>query len=48
MITGRVFAIPETQIDRQEESLVLKSIPMWDSPVLITARTTVMLKDEER
>ena len=48
MITGRIFAIPETQIDRQEESLVLKNIPMWDSPVLITTRTTVMLKDEER
>ena len=41
LITGRIFEIPEDRIVRRQDGLVLKAIPMWDSPVLIASRSAV-------
>ena len=41
MITGRIFEIAEDRIERREDGVMLKDIPMWDSPVLIASRTAV-------
>ena len=47
MITGRVFEIPEAQVCATDGGVVLKSVPMWDSPVLIASRGAVPLKQGE-
>lgn len=36
MITGRIFAIPESAVKRENGKTVLAGIPMWDSPVMIS------------
>ncbi len=46
MITGRVFEIPEECITREKDAIVLRGIPMWDSPVLIADVTSVPLRYE--
>ena len=40
MITGRVFEIPEKDIRREKDRLLL-TVPMWDSPVMIASRGAV-------
>ena len=42
MITGRVFEIPEKDIRREKDRLLL-TVPMWDSPVMIASRSAVPL-----
>ena len=42
MITGRVFEIPEKDIRREKDRLLL-TVPMWDSPVMIASRGAVPL-----
>lgn len=38
LMTGRVFEIPAANVVRRSNGLMLKDVPMWDSPVLITTR----------
>lgn len=35
MITGRVFKIPSSAVQRSAAQTVLENIPMWDSPIMI-------------
>ena len=42
MITGRVFEIPEKDIRREKDRLLI-TVPMWDSPVMIAPRGAVPL-----
>ena len=46
MITGRVFEIPAESVKYENEATVLSDIPMWDSPVMITDRLSVQLRQE--
>jgi len=43
MITGRVFEIPEKDV-RREKDRVLLTVPMWDSPIMIASRGAVPLQ----
>ena len=43
MITGRVFEIPAENVAYEQNGTVLKDVPMWDSPVMITDRLSVPL-----
>ena len=44
MITGRVFEIPAENVVCEQNGTVLKDVPMWDSPVMITDRHSVPLR----
>ena len=42
LITGGIFAIPADRLVRDGERLILKDIPVYDAPSLITDRTLVI------
>ena len=47
MITGRVFDIPAESVEREKDgAMVLKNLPMWDSPVMIADIVSVPLRYE--
>ena len=41
MITGRVFEIPAEMVEADCDGIVLRGIPMWDSPIAIAPRAAV-------
>ena len=44
MITGRVFEIPATSVESREGGIGVKSVPMWDSPILIAPRAAIPMR----
>ncbi len=42
MITGRVFEIPKSDIRNENGKTVFTGIPMWDSPVMISEKESVL------
>ena len=44
MITGRVFEIPAASAVRNGNGMLLKNVPLWDSPVAITSHDAVAVK----
>ena len=47
MITGRVFEIPAECIARENGAMILKNLPMWDSPVMIADVVSVPLRHQD-
>ena len=43
MITGRVFEIPGDSVVWKKDSMTLRNVPLWDSPVAIASRRAVTL-----
>ena len=48
MITGRVFAIPSDMVEFTKGGLLLKKVPLWDSPIAIVSRPSVTLARDWR
>lgn len=44
MITGRVFEIPGESVEQTAKGIVIKGVPMWDSPVAVVARGAVAMR----
>jgi len=44
MITGRVFEIPAESVERKDGAMVLKNLPMWDSPIMIADMSRVPMR----
>ena len=41
MISGKVYEINKSDVKNHGADVVFKSLPVWDSPILITERTHV-------
>ncbi len=46
LITGRVFEIPDSSIERRKDGMTLKGVPVWDSPVIVSSRRAIALARE--
>ena len=44
LITGRVFGIPRASVAGRADRMVLRQVPMWDSPVIVAPRAAIPLQ----
>ncbi len=44
LITGRVFGIPRASVAGRADGMVLRQVPMWDSPVIVAPRAAIPLQ----
>ena len=44
MVTGRVFEIPAASVKPRDGGIDIKSVPMWDSPILIAPRAVIPMR----
>jgi hypothetical protein len=45
MISGKVFDLDSTDWKNKDGEVVFKSLPVWDSVIMIAERSQIRLKD---
>ncbi|MBQ9431481.1 MAG: glycoside hydrolase [Kiritimatiellae bacterium] len=45
MITGRVFEIPAETVTHADNTTIIRDVPMWDSPVMVTDLQSVPMRE---
>ncbi len=46
LLTGKICTIPTENVVREKDQIILKNVPLWDSPVMIAANRQVPRKTE--
>jgi hypothetical protein len=46
LVSGSVYDIPDRYIERHGTAAILKNLPIWDAPVVVTDRSLLCILEE--